>query len=91
MIISVNGFEEAKNYPVMFGNTELMMDNYKDIFYVKAVDNLGKMSIETYKFEKIENEKPLTADNFVTKEQFFMLSNKIDQLLSELGGNLNAQ
>lgn len=56
MILSVNSFEEAKNYPVMFNNSELLMDNNKDVFYVKSVDSLGKVSVNTYKFEKIENE-----------------------------------
>lgn len=86
MIISVNGFEEAKAYPVMFNNTELLMDNNKDVFYVKTVDGMGKYTISTYKFEQIENEKPLTAENFVSREQFDSLNAKIDMLLQELGG-----
>lgn len=86
MIISVNGFEEAKAYPVMFNNTELLMDNNKDVFYVKTVDGMGKYTISTYKFEQIENEKPLTAENFVSREQFDSLNAKIDLLLQELGG-----
>lgn len=61
MILSVNSFEEAKNYPVMFNNSELLMDNNKDVFYVKSVDSLGKASVNTYKFEKIENEKTIKS------------------------------
>lgn len=89
MIISVNSSEEAKNYPVMFNNTELMMDNNKDVFYVKAVDSLGKVSFSTYKFEKVENEKPLSPENFVTVDQFNMLTAKIDTIIKELGGISN--
>ena len=85
MIISVNSFEEAKAYPVMFNNTEIMMDNNKDVFYVKAVDGMGKYTIGTYRFEKIENEKPLTSENFVTREQFEGLNSKLDFLIRELG------
>lgn len=91
MIISVNNFEEAKAYPVMFGTTELLMDNTKDVFYVKAVDNMGKYTINTYRFEHIENEKPLTSENFVTREQFTDLSSKIDYLIKELGVKQNVQ
>lgn len=91
MIISVNNFEEAKAYPVMFGTTELLMDNTKDVFYVKAVDNMGKYTINTYRFEHIENEKPLTSENFVTREQFTDLSSKIDYLIKELGVKQNGQ
>ena len=89
MIISVNSFEEAKSYPVMFGSTELLMDNNKDVFYIKAVDTMGKYSINTYRFEQIENEKPLTSENFVTREQFTDLNNKIDYLIRELGVKQN--
>ena len=84
MIISVNGFEEAKSYPVLFNSSELLMDNNRDVFYVKSVDAMGKYTINTYKFEKIENEKPLTADNFATKEQFNALNDKLDILLGQL-------
>lgn len=86
MIISVNSFEEAKSYPVMFNASEILMDNTKDVFYVKAVDGMGKYSISTYEFHKIENEKPLTTKDFVTREQFDDLSSKLDFLIQELGG-----
>lgn len=85
MIISVNSFDEAKNYPVMFNNSEILMDNTKDVFYVKSVDGIGKYTISTYKFEKIENERPLTAENFATREQFNDLNSKLDYLIKELG------
>lgn len=85
MIISVNGFEEAKSYPVMYNNSELLMDNTRDVFYVKSVDGMGKYTINTYRFEQIENEKPLTAADFVTRAQFEGLNNKIDLLIQELG------
>nr|DAG02096.1 MAG TPA: hypothetical protein [Myoviridae sp. ct4uh47] len=89
MIISVNGFEEAKSYPVLFNNSEILMDNNRDVFYVKAVDGMGKYTVTTYEFHKIENEKPLTSADFVTREQFDSLNNKLDLLLKELGGANN--
>lgn len=89
MIISVNGFEEAKSYPVMFNNSEILMDNNRDIFYVKSVDGMGKYTVSTYEFRKIENEKPLTSADFVTREQFDSLNNKLDVLIKELGGSNN--
>ena len=85
MIFSVNSFEEAKAYPVMYNNTELLMDNNKDVFYIKSVDSMGKYTISTYRFEQIENEKPLTSENFVTREQFADLNSKLDYLIRELG------
>ena len=89
LIISVNSFEEAKAYPVMYNNTELLMDNNKDVFYIKAVDGMGKYTISTYRFEQIENEKPLTSENFVTREQFADLNSKLDYLIRELGVKQN--
>ena len=82
MIISVNSFEEAKSYPVLFNTSEILLDNNRDVFYVKTVDGMGKYTISTYKFEQIENERPLTADNFVTKQQFDDLSTKFDQMMA---------
>lgn len=84
-MISVNSFEEARNYPIMFGTAEIMMDNNRNIFYLKSVDMSGKYTVNTYKFEQIENEKPLTSADFVTREQFDGLSNKLDLLLTQLG------
>lgn len=84
MIISVNGFEEAKAYPVMFGSTELLMDSTRDVFYVKAVDQIGKYTISTYEFRQVENERPLSAADVVTKEQFDALNQKLDQVLNNL-------
>lgn len=89
MIISVGSFEEAKNYPVMFNTSELLMDNTRDVFYVKSVDGMGKYTINTYSFKQIENEKPLTAENFVTREQFDSLNGKLDMLIRELGVSKN--
>ena len=94
MIISVNSFEEAKSYPVLFNTSEIIMDNNRDVFYVKSVDGMGKYTISTYKFEQIENERPLSADNFVTKQQFDDLSSKLDQIMNYLimgQPNANAQ
>ena len=89
MIISVSGFEEAKNYPVMFNSSELLMDNNRDVFYVKSVDGMGKYTISTYGFKQIENDKPRTAENFVTREQFDSLNGKLDMLIKELGVSKN--
>ena len=38
---------------------------------------------------QIENEKPLTAENFVTREQFDSLNGKLDMLIKELGVSKN--
>lgn len=91
MIVTVNNFEEAKAYPVMYNNSELLMDNNQDVFYVKSVDGLGKVTIKTYRFEQIENEKPMTPEDFVTKAQFNELSSKLDTIIRELGGVANGQ
>lgn len=87
MIISVNGFEEAKSYPIMFNSSELLMDNNRDVFYIKSVDAMGKYTINTYSFKQVENEQPA----MVTQEQFNSLQSKLDTLIASLGGARNAQ
>lgn len=81
MIISVNSFEEAKSYPVLFNTSEILLDNTRDVFYVKSVDSMGKYTISTYEFKQIENERPLSAENFVTKKQFDDLNAKLDKMM----------
>ena len=87
MIISVNGFEEAKNYPVMFNTSEILMDNNRDVFYLKSVDAMGKYTLRTYEFTQVENDQPAV----VTQEQFNQLQSKIDTLLNRIGGIENGQ
>lgn len=84
MIIYVNGFEEAKAYPVMFNTSELFLDANQDKFYCKSVDKMGKTSMSTYEFRQVENEKPLTSADFVPREQFDALNSKLDNLTALL-------
>lgn len=91
MLKFVHSFEEANNYPVMFNSVELLMNDTKDVFYIKSVDSMGKPTICTYSFTQIENEKPLTVENFATREQFESLNRKLDILVAELGGSKDGQ
>lgn len=84
MIIYVNSFKEAQDYPVMFNTSEIFLDANQDRFYCKAVDGMGKVAMSTYEFHQVENEKPLTAADFVPREQFDALSNKLDSLMALL-------
>lgn len=84
MITYVNSFEEAKAYPVMFNTSEIFLDANQDRFYCKAVDSMGKVSMSTYEFHQVENEKPLTSADFVPREQFDALNSKIDNLMALL-------
>lgn len=81
MITYVSNFEEAKNYPVMYGTSEVIFDNNQDKFYCKSVDRMGKSTMSTYEFHQVENEKPLTSADFVPREQFDALNSKLDNLM----------
>ena len=66
-----------------------------DVQQLRAVDgqyqgcvlhqSCGWYTINSYKFEQVENERPLTAADFVTREQFDGLNNKLDFLIQKLG------
>lgn len=71
----------------MFNSSELLMDNNRDVFYIKSVDAMGKYTINTYSFKQVENEQPA----MVTQEQFNSLQSKLDTLIASLGGARNAQ
>lgn len=91
MITYVNNFEEAKAYPVLFNTAEILLDSNQDKFYLKAVDQMGKISMSTYEFHQVENEKPLTSADFVPREQFDALTSKLDNLVALLTQNATSQ
>lgn len=84
MINYVDSFKDAEDSPVMFGTSDIFMNRRKNVFYCKVVDHMGNYTMGTYRFEQIENEKPLTSDDFVPREQFDALAAKIDNLMALL-------
>lgn len=54
MIISVNGINEVKEFPVSLCDSVLFMDYNANIFYVKTRTKENKIKIGTYSFRQEE-------------------------------------
>lgn len=68
-------------------NTQVMaLGKEGDVFYVKSVDNLGRSNLKIYDFrERIIGEKVInTNQEFVTRNEFGELNNKISILESKI-------
>ena len=65
-IVQVSGEQEALNYPVAAGMTQMMIDRDDSAIYIKSAYANGQPTLEVYrKEEKTET----TAPDYVTKEE----------------------
>lgn len=83
----VNGMEGAKGYQVYPNQTILLMDSDNPIFYLKVANQLGQSTIRTFKFEEVTESIHNTGMEYVTKEDFNTLLERIKVL--EKGVNTN--
>lgn len=88
MTVFVDGDAGANAYPVGAGITAMLIDFNGQNFWIKGTDANGVPNrLRKFKFEEVITQQPVANGNYVTKDEFMSLSKKLDQLLSELGGN----
>lgn len=81
-IIWVDSEQHARNSPVAFGHSVLFMDKNDEKFYIKSVDQSGVMTAFR-RFERIEITDPV-PENFVSREDFDKLQNRIENLMAQI-------
>lgn len=90
--IFVNGIQQVKDHIVQPGCVRYFLDNNEPVLYEKKADNLGSSQIRAYNMTEIDvnNVQACTQANTVTRDEFNMLSAKINQLemqIREAGNN----
>lgn len=87
MTIFVNSEEEVNNYPVAAGLTVLLISFNQKKFWLKSTDTSGVP--QTPRVFEFDEKTPLQNQNgsFVSRQEFSELNDKLDKLISELGGN----
>lgn len=65
-IVQVSGEQEALNYPVAAGSTQMMIDRDDSAIYIKSAYANGQPTLEVYRKEE-KTETP--APDYVTKEE----------------------
>lgn len=76
----------ARNYPIAFNASVVLLDKNSDLMYIKSVDNSGVMT----GFRKFEMKEVVDypVGNFVPKEDFEALQTQVEELKAQLA---NAQ
>lgn len=88
----VNGLEGAKSYNLMPNQSILLMDSSNPYIYMKTTNQMGQATIRCFKLveEKLEDIE-VSSSPYATKNDLNILSNKIDELLKQLGGTNDAK
>lgn len=87
--IWVEGENAAKSY-IMKRNSRLALwDSTDKKIYLKTMDNEGKPSTITLKYEIIEPKKP--EDIYITKEEFNDVMTNLTNAINDLKGVLNVK
>jgi hypothetical protein len=86
----VNGLEGAKAYPMLAGQTMLLMDSDKPIIFMKTTDAIGKPSLRYFLMKELSEEEiqkqyaPKPTQDYVSKEDFNALNEKLNNVLALL-------
>lgn len=87
----VNGLEGAKSYNMMPNQSMMLMDGSNPYVYMKTTNQMGQASIRCFKLVEEQLEQIEVANSpYATKNDFKELNDKIDQLMSKLGGKKDA-
>lgn len=88
----VNGVEGAKAFQLTPNQTVMLMDSDHPVCYMKSTNSIGQPTLRYFKLEEVDENTIKTlatpvmqnAGDFVSKEDFNKLSNKIDELFKKL-------
>ena len=83
----VQGEAGAKAYPVAPGNSVLLMDSERNVFYIKSADQSGMPMMRTFDYTERTTTQNLPAQaaqmpqgDYVTRSEFDALCRKFDAL-----------
>ena len=78
--------EEVQAY-ILPPNSQMMaIDSEKPYFYIKSVDSLGRPTLDTFKFEKVDDSKEKSAEvNYLTKDDMvgFVTKQEFESFMNE--------
>ena len=87
MTVFVNGRSGAESYPVAAGYTVMLIDFNAKQFWIKGTDVNGvPQRMREFNFDEVVSQPVNQNPDMVTRSEFNSLSEKLDKLISELGG-----
>ena len=81
-LVSVNGVDGAKAYQMPPNSKAALFDANEDIFYLKESDGAGFCTITPYRFVKVEPEKTLPAQDYVTRAEFEKAFSELKEMMT---------
>ena len=84
----VKGEDLPNTYPVGLGSTGLFIDFSSGKFWVRENPSGVPRPLRTFEFRETTPQPELQngSGNFVSREEFVSLNEKLDRLINELGG-----
>ena len=90
----VSGLDGAKSYPIMPGQSLMLMDSNNPVCYMKSADNMGTPTLKCFKLVEITEQelskKPSDPETIALKEEVTALNKRIDDLVKLMEGKKNA-
>lgn len=86
-ILTVNSFQEVKDFKLNKGDTYDLLEPNSDILYIVEMDSIGKKKIRVFSLNEITEQYISNATpSFVTKEEYENVLKKLKDIESKLGG-----
>lgn len=92
-IVWVQGEAGAKAYPVAAGNSVMLLDSEKSVFYIKSTDASGMpMPLRTFDFTErtapaVSNEPKFNPNDYVSRKEFEELKSSLNFRRKEKNNN----
>lgn len=80
----VNGIEGARNYPLAFGRSAVLMDTQAALFYFKESNSMGQATLKAYEFKEVALPAQQQAQ-YATKAEIEDIAKKLDELIRQKG------
>ena len=87
--------QQAETYIISPNSKGIFIDKANGMYYEKTTNNDGVSTIQKFKRvedineQKVEEQKPIDLSNFLTKQDYDVLLQKIQQLEKNIGGRNN--
>ncbi len=82
---NVNGFEGAKNFQIAPNQSVLLIDTLQPYLYFKSSNQIGQITIKTYKLEELPDNPETMAQN----KMFQAFDERLKQIEERLNQNVS--
>ena len=85
-LVSVTGIDGAKAYQLPPSSKMPLFDEHDDVLYLKTTDAAGYPTVKTFKFEPIEQTQGYAAQDYVTRDEYNELCERLKAIENQPRG-----